>query len=94
MPDGRLGLIDYGQTRYLTDHERVDIARIVTAIASDSSAKEIAHAMRAMGRQVDTLKPLEIDFPCDEVAEGSDAGGEVGSSNDPSESTPSKAANA
>ncbi len=32
LDDGRLGLIDYGQTRRINDTERVDFARIVVAL--------------------------------------------------------------
>ena len=35
LPDGRLGLIDFGQVKRLTTAQRYKVARIVVAVASD-----------------------------------------------------------
>lgn len=49
---GRLGLIDYGQTRRLTEEERLGLARIVAALGTKGSTPaEIAQAMRGFGFQ-------------------------------------------
>ena len=63
LDDGRLGLIDYGQTRQINDQERMDFARIVVAlnekVTNDNSdhvdmkyhrnITHVAHTMRAAG---------------------------------------------
>ena len=56
MPDGRLGLIDYGQTKVLTDEQRLGIAKVVFALnnkdsSSSASSREsnVAQAMRDLG---------------------------------------------
>ena len=55
MPDGRLGLIDYGQTKVLTDAERLGVAKVVVALnredvtSSASHASEVAQAMKELG---------------------------------------------
>ena len=51
MPDGTLGLIDYGQTKKLTKEERLGIARVVVAIGKKLGEKEIANRMREIGFQ-------------------------------------------
>lgn len=38
LPDGRLGLIDYGQCRRLTPETRTNLARMIVAIADDDAA--------------------------------------------------------
>lgn len=49
MHDGRLGLIDYGQTRRIDDAQRFQFARIVVALHEDSDPQVAAAAMRAAG---------------------------------------------
>ncbi|KAL3920180.1 MAG: hypothetical protein SGILL_003390 [Bacillariaceae sp.] len=49
LEEGRLGLIDYGQTKSISDKEKLAIARVVCAIGSGASASEIAAAMRDLG---------------------------------------------
>ena len=50
LDDGRLGLIDYGQTRTLTTHDRLALARVVVALGKKHlNAHEISDAMRNFG---------------------------------------------
>jgi aarF domain-containing kinase len=49
LSDGRLGLIDFGQTKKLSDKERDDFARVVVALGSKADNIEIAEAMRRAG---------------------------------------------
>ncbi|CAB9508559.1 protein kinase UbiB [Seminavis robusta] len=51
LSDGRLGLIDFGQTKKLDDNERLAYARIVNAVGSKADSHQIAEAMRAAGFQ-------------------------------------------
>lgn len=56
LKSGKLGLIDYGQTRRLAKQDRLAIARIVAALGSSykdnpNHAAEVADAMRAFGFQ-------------------------------------------
>lgn len=46
---GRLGLIDYGQTRTLTKHDRLALAGVVAALGKNSEEADIADAMRSFG---------------------------------------------
>jgi aarF domain-containing kinase len=43
LDDGRLGLIDYGQTRQISDRERMDFARIVVALNQKVTAGHSKH---------------------------------------------------
>jgi aarF domain-containing kinase len=49
LEDGRLGLIDYGQTKRLDDHERLAFARVTVALGIGEDDCEIADAMRMSG---------------------------------------------
>lgn len=49
LDDGRLGLIDFGQTKVLTDEERLQFARIVAAVGGKSDRSKIAGFMREAG---------------------------------------------
>jgi aarF domain-containing kinase len=49
LDDGRLGLIDYGQTRRMDDIQRRQFARIVVALHEDAAPQVTAAAMRAAG---------------------------------------------
>jgi aarF domain-containing kinase len=49
LDDGRLGLIDYGQTRYLENGERLAFARVTRAIGTKSSVESIVDAARNAG---------------------------------------------
>lgn len=46
---GRLGLIDYGQVRTLSDHERLSIGRIVANLGEGADSRKIAESMRLAG---------------------------------------------
>jgi len=39
MNDGRLGLIDYGQVKVLTDKQRVDFANLILYLANNDEEK-------------------------------------------------------
>lgn len=49
LGDGSLGLIDYGQTKSITDAERVGVSRVVLAIGNQSPVPVLAKAMRDLG---------------------------------------------
>ena len=49
LPDGRLGLIDFGQTRRLTDTERLALARVVEALGTQADPVVVAESMQAAG---------------------------------------------
>ena len=50
LSNGKLGLIDYGQTRRLTSHERLSFARIVSTLSSNPvNASDVSEAMRDSG---------------------------------------------
>mmetsp|Transcript_24238 Transcript_24238/g.35916 ORF Transcript_24238/g.35916 Transcript_24238/m.35916 type:complete len:620 (+) Transcript_24238:134-1993(+) len=52
LKSGKLGLIDYGQTRYLGKDSRLSLARIIAALGkNEKNPAEIADAMRAFGFQ-------------------------------------------
>jgi aarF domain-containing kinase len=51
MKDGSLGLVDFGQTKTITDDDRLGVARVVSAIGKESSVSDIADAMRSLGFQ-------------------------------------------
>eukprot|EP00038_Savillea_parva_P030854 m.80896 g.80896 ORF g.80896 m.80896 type:complete len:355 (+) comp9376_c1_seq1:510-1574(+) len=52
MPDGRLGLIDYGQCSTFTDAtKKRNLANFIIAVADDKSDADIADAFRAVGIQ-------------------------------------------
>ena len=51
MPDGRLGLIDYGQCKRLTQETRAKLAKLLVLVANGASDEEVAAAFRAMGLQ-------------------------------------------
>jgi aarF domain-containing kinase len=49
LSDGRLGLIDYGQTRVLEDQERLSIAQVVYYLGTGASIEKVADSMRRAG---------------------------------------------
>lgn len=49
MDDGRLGLIDFGQTRRLTDTERLSLSRVIVALAEHAEPRFIAERMHEAG---------------------------------------------
>ena len=49
MPDGRLALIDFGQTRRLSDNERLSLARIIVAVGTHADPSVVAESMQAAG---------------------------------------------
>lgn len=49
LKDGSLGLIDYGQTKSISNDERLGIARVVDALGNGYSKGEVADAMRKLG---------------------------------------------
>jgi len=44
-----LGLIDFGQTRRLTDTERLALARVIVALGTNADPMVIAESMQAAG---------------------------------------------
>jgi predicted unusual protein kinase regulating ubiquinone biosynthesis (AarF/ABC1/UbiB family) len=38
LPDGRLGLIDYGQVKYLTEKERLHLCKVMLCMVSSANA--------------------------------------------------------
>lgn len=49
LEDGKLGLIDFGQMKSITDDQRIGVARVVSAIGHSSSDIQIADSMRQLG---------------------------------------------
>jgi len=49
LNDGRLGLIDFGQTKRITNEERLGVARVVEAVGNGKSDGDVADAMRRLG---------------------------------------------
>jgi len=49
MPDGRLGLIDYGQCKRLSIEARQRLARLILSVADQASDEEVADAFRDVG---------------------------------------------
>jgi aarF domain-containing kinase len=49
LPDGRLGLIDFGQTKHLEEDERLAFARVVADVGSQAPPEQIAKSMRLAG---------------------------------------------
>jgi aarF domain-containing kinase len=50
LSNGKLGLIDYGQTRRLTDAERINLCQIVSQLGKTSiDVASLADAMRQFG---------------------------------------------
>jgi aarF domain-containing kinase len=79
LDDGRLGLIDYGQTQRLTDNERIGMAKVVACLSQECDDATIASAMRELGFSVERepddammVKYANIFFDSDQ--EGSDLG--------------------
>jgi aarF domain-containing kinase len=78
LKDGRLGLIDYGQVKKLTDAQRLSYARLIDALARDDK-KEIVRVMKEEGGlqtqkdDFDTqyqLTAFYFDRDTDDVTEG------------------------
>ena len=74
-----MGLIDYGQTRRLSDAERLGIARVVAALGQESGSHVIAKAMRDLGFRTEweqddatMVKYARLCFDCEQ--EGKDVG--------------------
>lgn len=49
LDDGKLGLIDFGQTKRITDEERLGVARVVAAVGDSHPDDIIAESMRHLG---------------------------------------------
>ena len=50
MPDNRIGLIDYGQCKVLSDESRTAVAKLIVAVSDrGSTSKEVADAFRGAG---------------------------------------------
>lgn len=49
LSDGRLGLIDFGQTSILKDEDRLRIAQVVVDVARGADSHKIAESMRRAG---------------------------------------------
>ena len=52
LRDGRLGLIDYGQTKRMECHERLAMARVIVAIAKGAEDGVVADAMLQAGFRI------------------------------------------
>jgi aarF domain-containing kinase len=69
--DGRLGLIDYGQTRRLGDNDRLALSEVIVALGKGSNTTAIADSMRKLGFTTNTNDDLmmskyaTIFFDCD-----------------------------
>ncbi|CAD7957364.1 unnamed protein product, partial [Amoebophrya sp. A120] len=79
MPDGRLGLIDFGQAKRLTVEERRKLAKLVLAIADDDRS-EIVRVMRdeykfapASGSAAESSPTLALSEHPGKAAAGRDA---------------------
>mmetsp|Transcript_61065 Transcript_61065/g.149504 ORF Transcript_61065/g.149504 Transcript_61065/m.149504 type:complete len:142 (-) Transcript_61065:70-495(-) len=48
MPDGKLGLVDFGQVKQISTDERIGVAKVVNDL-NTGSTKDIANSMRALG---------------------------------------------
>jgi aarF domain-containing kinase len=76
LDDGRLGLIDYGQTRRLSDDERLGLAKVVSVLGQDSPFHAIAKAMREAGFRTEVeyddaimVKYAKLFFDSDQESE-------------------------
>lgn len=49
LDDGKLGLIDFGQTKRISNKDRLGVARVIEAIGSKKHDSDIANAMRNLG---------------------------------------------
>ena len=80
LDDGRLGLIDYGQTKRLSDTERLGLAKVIAALGQDETdSHNIAKAMRELGFRTEVehddavmVKYAKIFFDSDQ--DGKDLG--------------------
>jgi aarF domain-containing kinase len=69
--DGRLGLIDFGQTRRLGDNDRLALSEVIVALGKGSNTTAIADSMRKLGFATNTnddemmSKYATIFFDCD-----------------------------
>jgi len=59
MPDGRVGLIDFGQVKRITDERRLNFARVVLAVQKDDPV-EITKWMNAIGYRTKSNNPYYI----------------------------------
>ncbi|MEM6986408.1 MAG: serine O-acetyltransferase [Pseudomonadota bacterium] len=96
----KIGFDAYGQTADMPDPVAQTINGMLDHMRDmHGRMDQMCHAMRAMGRQVDTLKPLDIDFPCDEQTaedpvESPESETRAANGDNEAESSSSKAANA
>ena len=51
LSDGKLGLIDFGQTKYLGDDSRLAYAQVVMDLGNKAPSKQIAKSMKKAGFQ-------------------------------------------
>ena len=49
LDDGKLGLIDFGQTKRITEEQRIGVARVISAIGNSCADDQIAKSMRELG---------------------------------------------
>lgn len=88
----KIGFDAYGQTADMPDPVAQTINGMLDHMRDmHGRMDQMCHAMRAMGRQVDTLKPLEIDFPCDDVIDESETVVADSGDDRPEDSTPNAA---
>ncbi|ETO08530.1 hypothetical protein RFI_28857, partial [Reticulomyxa filosa] len=60
MPDGRLGLIDYGQFKYLSKDERKHLAELIIALA-DRNSERIVEKAKEIGFRSKHMDPYFIE---------------------------------
>lgn len=58
LASGQLGLIDYGQTKRLSDNRRLEVARAIVAVSRDGAdTAKVAAVLRGMGFRSKHNKP-------------------------------------
>lgn len=60
LPDGRLGLIDYGQVKRLSEDDRLQLARLIVALARDDKAA-VVHLMAEAGFKTKRMDPHVLE---------------------------------
>ena len=80
MPDGRVGLIDYGQCKRLEPGPRHAIAELMVKIADDAPAEEVAAAFRRVGVRTEKggdefLSKMAVRTPTPREGERENLGG-------------------
>lgn len=90
----KIGFDAYGQTADMPDPVAQTINGVLDHMRDmHSRMDQMCQAMRAMGREVDSLEPLDIDFPCEDLPVQGRSEPVAGANDDPDTGS-SKAANA